>query len=305
MIKLGHKLAEKFVIQCAFEPLDERSRERLNRILAERPELAKIYESHLSIRRALKEVEIPPHQLSTERLKEAIVRNRVKTKRRMFLTSFDWSLWSAIAFTACLTLVFGGRALRMIVNRAAPQTPPVFTSSSSPNLMGFSNNREPKIGSTPEAFARISLAHPLIFINPRAMSGSGVTKSFQNSPAKSVRASEYREPRFHRDRARDFGRLHESPTTVQYALEIPSPELSSRSSEARESGLTAKSGDQLKNRAASTGSSRQITTSKNKGAPEQSPKLSSVLTIQPNSKNGTGLPAAKEVSNSQNVALGS
>ena len=108
---------EEELIKLAFGDIEPQGSERAKKMLADDAEAAKLFAGYSEIREGLKSLKTPEHQLSTERLREAILKQGLKQKSP--LAGWKWTLAPlAVAAAAFLiTLRMGGQ----------PTTGPVVT----------------------------------------------------------------------------------------------------------------------------------------------------------------------------------
>jgi hypothetical protein len=102
---------EENLIKLAFGDIDPREAEHAKQLLASDHEASKLFAGYEEIREGLKQLHTPEHQLSTERLREAILRDGLK-KEKPSASGWRWTLAPvAVAAAAMLiTLRFGGHS---------------------------------------------------------------------------------------------------------------------------------------------------------------------------------------------------
>ena len=100
---------EEELIKLAFGDIEPQGSERAKKMLAEDAEAAKLFAGYSEIREGLKSLKTPEHQLSTERLREAILKQGLK--RQSPLAGWKWTFAPlAVAAAAFLiTLRMGGQ----------------------------------------------------------------------------------------------------------------------------------------------------------------------------------------------------
>jgi hypothetical protein len=94
---------EENLIKLAFGDIDPNEAERAKRLMMEDAEAAKLFAGYSEIREGLKQLHTPEHQLSTERLREAILRDGLK-KEKSAASGWRWSL-APIAVAAAAMLI--------------------------------------------------------------------------------------------------------------------------------------------------------------------------------------------------------
>ena len=111
---------EEELIKLAFGDMEPTASERTKKMLAEDSEAAKLFAGYSEIREGLKQLKTPEHQLSTERLREAILKQGLK-KRDPF-AGWKWTFAPlAVAAAAFLiTLRMGGQADAPVVSNFDP-----------------------------------------------------------------------------------------------------------------------------------------------------------------------------------------
>jgi hypothetical protein len=100
---------EEDLIRLAFGDVEEASSERANRLLEEDAEARRLFAGYAEMREGLKQLHTPEHQLSTERLRDAILRDGL-TKERTGGSEWRWILapFAVAAAAMFLTLRFTG-----------------------------------------------------------------------------------------------------------------------------------------------------------------------------------------------------
>lgn len=112
---------EEELIKLAFGDMEPDASERAKQMLAEDAEAAKLFAGYSEIREGLKQLRTPEHQLSTERLREAILKQGLK--RRDPLAGWKWTFAPlAVAAAAFLiTLRMGGQPDAPVANVFDPK----------------------------------------------------------------------------------------------------------------------------------------------------------------------------------------
>jgi len=139
---------EEELIKLAFGDIEPQGSERAKRMLADDAEAAKLFAGYSEIREGLKSLKTPEHQLSTERLREAILKQGLKQKSP--LAGWKWTLAPvAVAAAAFLiTLRMGGQPTSGTVADIPTDLGPKATIQ---NPIDFrSTSREPIIVPAPE-----------------------------------------------------------------------------------------------------------------------------------------------------------
>ena len=93
---------EEELIKLAFGDIEPQGSERAKRMLAEDAEAAKLFAGYSEIREGLKSLKTPEHQLSTERLREAILKQGLKQTSP--LTGWKWT-FAPLAVAAAAFLI--------------------------------------------------------------------------------------------------------------------------------------------------------------------------------------------------------
>lgn len=109
---------EEELIKLAFGDIEPKGSEHAKRLLAEDAEAAKLFAGYSEIREGLKSFKTPDHQLSTERLREAILKQGLKQKSPV--AGWKWT-FAPLAVAAAAFFI----ALRM---GGQPTSGPVVTS---------------------------------------------------------------------------------------------------------------------------------------------------------------------------------
>lgn len=110
---------EEELIKLAFGDIEPKSSENARRLLAEDAEAAKLFAGYSEIREGLKSLKTPEHQLSTERLREAILKQGLKQKSPLAGWKWTFAPLAVAAAAFLITLRMGGQ----------PTSGPVVTNS--------------------------------------------------------------------------------------------------------------------------------------------------------------------------------
>src|ERR1041384_7714142 len=94
---------EENLIRLAFGDVDPREAERAKKLLVEDAEATKLFAGYEEIREGLKQLHTPEHQLSTERLREAILRDGLK-KEKPSASGWRWTLAPVAVAAAALVM---------------------------------------------------------------------------------------------------------------------------------------------------------------------------------------------------------
>ena len=110
---------EEELIKLAFGDIEPQGSERAKKMLADDAEAAKLFAGYSEIREGLKSLKTPEHQLSTERLREAILKQGLKQKGPLAGWKWTFAPLAVAAAAFLITLRMGGQ----------PTTGPVVTTS--------------------------------------------------------------------------------------------------------------------------------------------------------------------------------
>jgi hypothetical protein len=100
---------EEELIKLAFGDIEPQGSERAKRMLAEDAEAAKLFAGYSEIREGLKSLKTPEHQLSTERLREAILKQGLKQKSPLAGWKWTFAPLAVAAAAFLITLRMGGQ----------------------------------------------------------------------------------------------------------------------------------------------------------------------------------------------------
>ena len=100
---------EEELIKLAFGDIEPQGSERAKKMLAEDAEAAKLFAGYSEIREGLKSLKTPEHQLSTERLREAILKQGLKQKSPLAGWKWTFAPLAVAAAAFLITLRMGGQ----------------------------------------------------------------------------------------------------------------------------------------------------------------------------------------------------